>query len=504
VLTASLVLHPAFTVAPVNPRTFGSFVEHMGRCVYTGIYEPGHAAADEDGFRTDVLDLVRELGVTTVRYPGGNFVSGYKWEDGVGPVEQRPRRLDLAWHSLETNRFGLGEFMRWTAKAGVEPMLAINLGTRMMQEALDLLEYTNVERGTALSDLRRSHGAEQPYGVRMWCLGNEMDGPWQIGHKTPAEYGRLAEETARAMRMIDPGLELVACGSSNRAMPTFGAWEGEVLEHAYDQVDFVSAHAYYHQRGDDLGSHLANALDMDAFIDSVVSTADAVRARKKRTKRINISFDEWNVWDQDLWQSQGPPTEWAEAPRLIEDEYTVADAVVVGNLLISLLRHSDRVTSASIAQLVNVIGPIRSEPGGPAWRQTIFYPFAEAAALAKGVVLHVEVLAPTYETAEHGDAPVADAAATYDEEAGELVLFAVSREQSQPVSLEVDLRGFGGTSVRGSSLLAEDDVRATNTERQPDRVVPREHDGVALDAGRLTVTMPPVSWNVVRIAVDRP
>ncbi|HYH32163.1 MAG TPA: alpha-L-arabinofuranosidase, partial [Pseudonocardia sp.] len=206
----------------------------MGRCVYTGIYEPGHPKADADGLRSDVLDLVRELGPTVVRYPGGNFVSGYYWEDGVGPKDQRPRRLDRAWRSIETNEFGLGEFARWAEAAGTEPMMAINLGTRGIQEACDLLEYCNHDGGTYLSDLRRKHGAEQPYGVRLWCLGNELDGPWQVGHKTADEYGRLAAETARAMKLVDPSIELVACGSSNSGMPTFGSWEATVLEHTYE------------------------------------------------------------------------------------------------------------------------------------------------------------------------------------------------------------------------------------------------------------------------------
>src|SRR5690554_2981524 len=243
--TARLRLDPTFAVGPVNRRLFGSFVEHLGRCVYEGIYEPGHPTADAKGFRGDVLELVRELGVSTVRYPGGNFVSGYRWEDGIGPREQRPRRLDLAWHSTETNEFGLGEFMEWSKATGVEPMMAVNLGTRGVQEAVDLLEYCNVPGGTALSDLRRSHGHQDPYNIRMWCLGNEMDGPWQIGHKTADEYGRLAAETARAMRMVDKDLELVACGSSSSVMPTFGAWESTVLGEAYDEVDYISAHAYY-------------------------------------------------------------------------------------------------------------------------------------------------------------------------------------------------------------------------------------------------------------------
>ena len=339
--------------------------------------------------------------------------------------------------------------------------------------------------------------------MRTWCLGNELDGPWQTGHKTAHEYGRLAAETAAAMRSVDPGLRLVACGSSGRGMPTFGAWEATVLELAGDAVDMVSAHAYYQQHGDDLGSHLADAVDMDAFVDEVVATADAVRARNRTAKRIDVSFDEWNVWDQERFEREGPPTAWEEAPRLIEDVYDVAGAVVVGNLLISLLRHGDRVASASQAQLVNVIAPIRAEPGGPAWRQTTFHPFAQAAALARGTVLRGELACPTYETARHGDAPLVDAVATWDEEAGRLAVMAVNRAQDGETVLDVDLRPFGPLRVLAASVLADDDVRAVNSSEQPDRVAPRAHPGVEVRDGRLGVVMPAVSWNTVVLEVER-
>ncbi|MGH8869753.1 MAG: alpha-N-arabinofuranosidase [Actinomycetes bacterium] len=502
-LHASLALDPSFVVAPVSRRTFGSFVEHLGRCVYTGIYEPGHPTADEDGFRTDVLDLTREMGVSAVRYPGGNFVSCYRWEDGVGPVDARPTRLDLAWRTTETNAFGLDEFARWCRKAGVEPMMALNLGTRGVQEALDLLEYANHPEGTALSDLRRSHGAKEPYGVRMWCLGNEMDGPWQTGHKTAEEYGRVAAETARAMRQMADGLELVACGSSHSRMPTFGAWESTVLELAYDQVDYVSLHAYYQEHDGDLGSFLASAVDMDRFIDAVVATADGVAARLRSPKRIALSFDEWNVWYQSQWRDEGPPPDWPVAPRLIEDTYNVADAVVVGNLLISLLRHSDRVTAACQAQLVNVIAPMRCEPGGPAWRQTTFHPFAQASRLARGEVLQVQTTSPSYETARFGEVPVVDAVATRDPQTGDVALFAVNRHQDEGVTVTVDLRALSGAGaglqVAEATVLADDDVRAVNTEDAPDRVTPRPHPAATSDGRTLTVTLPPVSWNVLRL-----
>ena len=339
-----------------------------------------------------MLELTREIGPTLVRYPGGNFVSNYRWEDGVGPRDQRPTRLDLAWHSIETNQFGLHDFMAWADKVETEPMMAVNLGTRGLQEACDLLEYTNHAGGTYWSDRRIANGATDPFGVKLWCLGNEMDGPWQVGHKTAAEYGRLANETGKAMRLIDGDIELVACGSSNSSMPTFGAWESTVLEHCYDTVDYISLHAYYEERDDDALSFLASAVNMDRFIESVVATADAVRARGRHSKRINLSFDEWNVWYQRRFSGDGPKpshVEWKPQPRLIEDEYTVTDAVVVGTFLNSLLRHGDRVTVACQAQLVNVIGLLRSEPGGEAWKQTIAYPFEQMARLARGQILQV-------------------------------------------------------------------------------------------------------------------
>ncbi len=471
----------------------------MGRCVYTGIYEPGHPTADADGFRQDVLDLVRELGVTTIRYPGGNFVSGYRWEDGVGPADERPRRLDLAWHTTETNQFGLNEFMRWAQRAGVEPMLAVNLGTRGVREAVDLLEYTNHPAGSELSDRRVTDGVTEPHNVRMWCLGNEMDGPWQTGHKTAAEYGRLAAETAKAMRQYDPGLELVACGSSSMDMATFGAWESEVLEQAWDAVDFVSLHAYYEPIDGDVDSFLASAVGMERFIEAVIATADAVAARLNSPKRLGLSFDEWNVWYARGFQAKGTGADWPEAPRLIEDEYSVTDAVVVGSLLISLLRHADRVTAASLAQLVNVIAPIRSEPGGPAWRQTIFHPFAQTAARANGRVLRTIQSCPTQPTARYGDAPVVDTVVTHDEQAGSLVLFAVNRSRSESVAMVGDVASFGGLQVGDALVLTDADPSATNTADQPNRVVPQPLDGVALIDGELHLELPPLSWVTVTL-----
>ncbi|MCK9793441.1 alpha-N-arabinofuranosidase [Isoptericola sp. 4D.3] len=500
-LSATVTVDPAFVVGPVRRRTFGSFVEHLGRCVYTGIHDPAHPTADADGFRQDVIGLVRELGVSTVRYPGGNFVSGYRWEDAVGPVADRPRRLDLAWHSTEPNLVGVDEFMRWCARAGVEPMMAVNLGTRGVQEALDLLEYCNVPGGTAWSDLRRANGAEDPYRVKMWCLGNEMDGPWQTGHKTAHEYGRLATETARAMRQVDPDLELVVCGSSTSRMPTFGSWEHTVLTEAYEHVDHVSAHAYYYEDDGDLPSFLASAVDMDHFVDSVAATADAVRAAGKHTRRIHISFDEWNVWYQQRAESRPPSgDDWPVAPVLLEDRYNVADAVVVGNLLISLLRHTDRVHAASLAQLVNVIAPIMTEPGGRVWKQTIFHPFALTAKHARGEVLQLAVDSPRHETARFGDVATLDAVATHDPETGDVVLLATNRSVTEDLVLDVDLRGFPGLRVVEALTLANPDHTWSATADDDTSVLPRPNTSAKVADDRARAELPPVSWSIVRLA----
>ena len=499
--SATLVLDPAFTVAEVDRRMFGSFVEHMGRCVYTGIFEPDHPAATPDGFREDVLDLTRELGVSVVRYPGGNFVSSYRWEDGVGPVEDRPVRLDLAWRGIEPNAMGLNEFMQWSKLARVEPMMAVNLGTRGVQEAVDLLEYCNHPEGTYWSDLRRSHGVKEPHAVRLWCLGNELDGPWQMGQKTATEYGRLAAETAKAMRMVDPDIELVAVGSSNSTMPQFGTWEAEVLRHTYEYVDYISLHDYYEEREGDTASFLASSADMDRFITSVVATADHVGATLRSRKKLKLSFDEWNVWYQSRFEGQ-QQLDWQFARPLIEDDYTALDAVVVGSLLVTLLKHSDRVGVACQAQLANVIGPIRTEPGGAAWRQSIFHPFALTSALARGTVLRVEPQGPLVDTARYGEVPALDATATYDQDAGACTLFAVNRDPSQPLTLEVDLRGIAG---RHSGLRVTDHVfmaggdPATNSATEPDRVRPERGEGAELVDGRLSLRLPPASWTALQL-----
>ena len=500
-LGARVVLDKDFRIGEIDSRLYGAFVEHLGRAVYGGIYEPGHPTADEMGFRGDVLGLVRELGVPFVRYPGGNFVSGYDWRDGVGPVADRPRRLDLAWMSTETNAVGTNEFAAWATRAGAEVNLAVNLGTAGIDEARALVEYCNHPEGTYWSDLRRSHGVPEPHGIRTWCLGNEMDALWQLGHKTADEYGRLARQTAIAMTWVDPAIELVACGSSHARMPNFPEWEATVLDHVYEDVEYLSLHTYARNLEDDLGTFLAQSLAMDAQIETVAATCDFVRAKKRSRKTMMLAFDEWNVWFHTREADRALPREnpWQVAPPLCEEPYTLEDALVVGCMLISLLKHADRVKIACLAQLVNAIAPISTETRGGAWRQATFYPFLHASRYGRGTALDVRVVSPRYANREFDAVPLLEAAATFDEEREALTIFAVNRGQEDALRLEGDLRSFPGYDVIEHLILEHEHPKAVNTLARPDEVAPHDGGNAACRDGALTATLPRLSWNVIRL-----
>ncbi len=497
--TASMILDRDYILARIDPRIYGSFIEHLGRAVYGGIYEPGHPLADEQGFRKDVLELVRKLGVPEVRYPGGNFVSGFNWEDSVGPKEKRPKRLDLAWMTTESNAVGLHEFYDWTQKAGSSVMYAINLGTRGPENARDVVEYANHASGSKFSDMRIANGRKDPFGIKLWCLGNEMDGPWQICHKTALEYGRTANEAAKLMKWVDPDIELVACGSSSSEMPTFGDWETTVLEECYDNIDYVSLHRYYGNPTGDTPTFLARSVDLDDFIRTVIALCDAVKGKKHAKKQMNLSFDEWNVWyhsneqDKEIYKRE----KWGPALPLLEDVYNFEDALLVGSILITFLRNADRVKIACLAQLVNVIAPIMTRNGGGCWAQTIFYPFLHASQYGRGTALRALVKSPVYDCKAYEAVPTIDATATVDDD-GTVTVFCVNRDLKEDCLLSLDLRSFGDLRLKEHILLHHDDVHAVNTEEHPDTVRPTAGPGGKIDGGKAEICLPALSWNVVR------
>lgn len=483
-----------FILADVDKRIYGSFIEHLGRAVYGGIFQPDSPMADGQGMRRDVLELIRQLNVPVVRYPGGNFVSGYRWEDGVGDRSGRPLRAELAWGTIETNQFGLNDFMDWSKKADTQAMMAVNLGTRGPEEARNLVEYCNVPKGTYYSDLRRKHGYETPHDIKLWCLGNEMDGPWQMGHKTAAEYGRIAAEAGRIMKMTDPSIELVACGSSNYEMNTFGYWEDTVLEECYDQADYLSLHQYFGNRDGNTKDFLANTVVLDRFISSVISICDGVRARKKREKYMKLSLDEWNVWYHSNEQDE-KIERWSKAPHQLEDIYNFEDALLVAGMMITILRHADRVKVACLAQLVNVIAPIMTSDTG-AWKQTIYYPFELISNFGRGKVLHTLVQSPVYESA-HGDAPFLDCVMTVDEEKETLTLFAVNKSLEEDMELSCDIRQFKDYHIKRHVVLTHGDLKAENTQERPDNVIPADNGISSVENGVLTAHLPDKSFHMI-------
>lgn len=506
---ATYVLDKDYVIGEIDRRLFGSFAEHLGRTVYNGLYEPGHPLADEQGFRGDVIQAVKEAGITLVRYPGGNFASGYDWKDGIGPAEKRPRRRELAWSAIETNRMGTDEFADWSRKAGVEFMGTVNLGTGTIQSAADIVDYCNLESGTEWSDLRRRNGHAAPHGIKLWCLGNEMDGPWQIGTLSPEDYAKKALEAAKMMKWVDPSIELVACGSCCCETPTYPDWDRIILERTYDKIEYLSLHRYYtYSRDRQLFYHVDDdrsdvpfaPVDMEDFLRTVISAADLTKAKLKSRKVVNISFDEWNVIPSS--PPPAPREPWKESYPDGEDVFNVFEALVCGGILCSFVHNADRVKIAGQSLLVNVGGMFYTRVGGGLVKNTTFYPFRDVARHARGLALQDRLSCPALATNHHGEVPALKTAASFDEATGSLNVFAVNYSPS-PVELSMDLRSFGELEGIEHIVLAGERESDVNSFAEPEKVVPRSVRLDAPEGGRLAVVLPGASWNTLRFAVAR-
>lgn len=492
-MKAEIIVNKNFTVGEIDKRIYGAFVEHLGRCVYTGIYEPGHATADESGFRGDVMELVRELDVPIVRYPGGNFVSGYNWEDGTGDKSKRTRRPDLAWRTVETNEVGIDEFQEWAKKVNSEVMMAVNLGTRGPADAANLVEYCNATTDTHYANMRRENGFDKPFGIKTWCLGNEMDGPWQICGKSAEEYGHIALQAGRMMQWMDPSVELIACGSSNYNMPTFGDWEYTVLDKAYNHVNYISMHQYYNNAANNTPDFLGRSVHLNSFIKSVAAICDAVKAKKHSQHTVNLSLDEYNVW----YHSNGKTFEpWQTAPPTHQDVYNFEDALLIGSIFITMHNNCDRVKMACMAQLVNVLAPIMTEEGGKAWAQTIYYPFMLASKNGRGTTLRSIVKSESYVTSDKFTVPYLEASVVDNPESRTLTVFAVNKSLDEDMTLSLDLGGFDGAKLISHTELYCDDLKAENT-KDTANVYPAERE---VDASMDSVNLKKHSFNMLKFA----
>lgn len=487
-MKATIRLDTEYTVGEIDPRIFSGFLEHLGRAVYEGVYEPGNPLSDADGFRTDVLEALRKLRMPYIRYPGGNFVSNYDWRDGIGPGDRRPVRPDFAWKSLEPNTFGTDEFVKWCRKLGTEPMLAVNLGTLGPREAAALVEYCNLDVGSYWGQRRVQNGNRQPHDVKLWCLGNEMDGPWQAGHVPAREYAMRVQQAARLMKGLDPSIELVLCGSSARRLPTYMEWDREVLEYCWEDVEYISAHRYSRNTENDSAWFLAEGVEIDRILEDYRGLLAYVRGLKKSEKRVYLSFDEWNVWYKNM-ERDG---RWTFAPHLIEEVYNLEDALICAQYLNSFIRNADMVKVACIAQIVNVIAPILTRPDGILIQST-YYPFHLYSANARGRSLVPVVDGPTYHAGARGDVPVLDVSASYDAGGRRMCIFAVNRSLTEDVEVTANLTSCAVRQVGEANVLCGDDPKAHNSWEQRDLVRP----------GSAAMLLRDTTKNAVRFEVPR-
>lgn len=494
-----IIVDKDYEIGEIDKRIFGSFVEHMGRVVYTGIYEKEHPSADENGFRQDVAELAKKMGVVTVRYPGGNFVSNYNWMDGIGPKDKRPAKRDLAWKSIETNEVGIDEFMKWAQKYDMEPIMAVNMGTKGLEEAVALLEYCNSEKGTCYSNLRVQNGRENPYKIKTWCLGNEMDGEWQLGHKNAKEYGRLAHEIGKAMKLLDSTIELVVCGSSMSRNATFGDWEQEVLRNTYNEADYISLHQYYNGQDKGTKRFLAQSLDMERYIDLVCGIADLEKKKRRSKKTLNICFDEWGVWSTpdykvQKWVDEHP---WQIAPPLGEQIYSMEDALLFASMLMVLLKKCNRVKIGCQSLLTNISACIMTEKGGEAWVQPIYYPFEMIANNAVGKVLDSKFIGEQYNTEDFESVPIIDHLVTYDEAKEELTIFIVSRSDKDE-NITVDSKDIQIENIIESKILFSENIKNNNVLNH-NEVGPKIANNTSIADGIINILIKPFSFQMLRV-----
>lgn len=493
--TTRILLHPSFAIGPVDPRVFGGFLEHLGRAVYEGVYDPACRHADGEGFRSDVLAALARLRMTAMRYPGGNFASGYHWRDGVGPRADRPAVRDLAWQSVESNAFGTDEFVSLCRKMGWTPMLTVNLGTGTPEEARDWVEYCNCPVGTREADRRAANGRPEPHAVKLWCLGNEMDGSWQLGHVPADQYAIRAQQAAKMMKDCDRTIETVVCGSCGTGMSTYMEWDRQVLDYLGDAADYISLHRYVGNRADDTPDYLAVTASVDRQIEDMDAACRFAQARRRSSRRTLLCFDEWNVW----YRASGGDGQGKRAPHLLEEVYNLEDALVVAGFLNSFIRHADVVKIANLAQIVNVIAPLLTR-GDDLLVQSIFHPFAMMAKRRDGVSLRLAVDGPSYEGKTNGRVPYLDASAILGE--GLLHVFLTNRSDRAAAPVSIEPAGLSAASLESAEILTGPGPKAANSFEHPEAVAARRFDDVSVRAGRARLRLPPLSMAALSLKVE--
>ena len=496
--TARIKIDTDRVIGDVDPHLFANFTEHLGRCIYGGIFDENSPLADADGFRKDVMEATRNMGVTMLRWPGGNFASGYNWIDGIGPRDQRPARRDHAWGALESNRFGTDDFLRYCQRLGVEPYLCINAGLGTVEQARNWVEYCNEPADTYWARQRRKNGRDQPWGVKYWGLGNEIDGPWQLGHKNAEDYAKFALEAAKAMRRADESVKLIASGSSNfRPGSDWIGWNRTVLEQLKTEIDYLSLHTYIGNPDNNFEKFLAVSRDIDDRIEVVDGLIRAARIGVPNARPIAIAFDEWNVW----YRKRGG-SEFDIGRTGLEEIYNFEDALAMGMFLNSFIRHAHIVKMANLAQLVNVIAPIFTSKDG-LFLQTIYFPLAEYARQKGNRALDVQVDSPQYKPDSGRALGYLDVSATYQPGAHQVYVNVLNRSERNDLPARItNVEGKLNSSVEVWELNHAD-LKATHTFGDDKKVRPATRTVTAQVAGNaFTYTFPRHSLTILKLKLD--
>ena len=525
-----MTLHPRYRIGDISPRLFGAFLEPIGSMVNGSMYNPKHPTADSQGFRRDFIEGLRDAGLPCVRLPGGNFVSGWNWKDSIGPMAERKARLDTAWFQYVPNDVGHDEYLQWAEKCGAEAMYTVNLGTGTLQDAMDVVEYTNHEGGTYWSDLRKKNGREKPYGVKTWYLGNEMDGPWQIAsyQKDPRAYGVLAHETSKVMKWVSPGIETVACVSSSPFLNHYPDWDRQVLEQCYETVDYISLHHYHSAPVGHVGALMAGYQAFEDYIRTEIALCDYIKTQKRVKKQMMLSLDEFaasyrpangaslgtggrqhdlNFYSFDPGRTyvRHDPDDWSTR-RMFPKAGEMPRALATASIMLTMLRHADRVKiGCSTSGLSQLCQTDREH----VWKGAAYYPFTQLLRYGKGVSLQAPVECETYDVEGYAiddmnqyagfeKVQYVQAAATLQEENGEMTVFLVNADQTEAHELAMDVRAFEGWKLKEHVTLFTEDIDAYNDFDQPECIVPRQVSDTCMDGGRVTAVLPPMSWNMIR------
>ncbi len=498
---AKILIDKVNIVGDIDPNIYGSFIEHTGKCVYDGVYNPEAKNADENGFNKDVIEAYKEMKLPIVRYPGGSYVATWDWRESIGPKSERKTMYNLPWHEIEPNTFGIGEAVKWARKVGCEIMMCLNISTMSLLDNLRLLEYCNFPKGTYYSDLRRSHGYEEPFNIKYWSMGNEPDGWWQINLETEDEYARISAETAKAFKFFDPELKIIACsGLGDKGYK----WTKTTLKKGYKHYDFISMHRYMANKQNCFPLYMAKTSVLSGAIDRLTYLCDEIGQELGFDKRIMVSLDEWNVWYHSLEADSKIPYH-CFAPHRLEDIYNMEDALSVGEMLMAMIKKCDRVKIGCMAQLVNVIAPLFTNKDGDVLKQSIYYPYRDACLYGRGVAINNIVESPAYDFEDKDNDDKYENVAYIDSVTSfyqnTLTIFIVNRSENEAAECEINVKGFEKLAYGKHKELYHDDIKAENSFENPDKVSPKEYE-ITPDEDAFKLNIKPHSWNMISLKLE--